>query len=323
MNDHIQEAIDAFNGDISKGVQTPAGKGLFELDLDSNPLNKTEAELFHHIVAKLLYVCKRCRLDIGLAIAFLCTRVSKSTNEDKEKLRRLLRYLERTKQEHLTLGATSFTTISGYIDAAYAVHPDRKSHTGGCITFGRGTLMMKSEKQKLNTKSSTEAEVVGNSDLAPDAIWAQRFLSAQGYDLKVELPQDNTSAIKMETNGLSSCGKKSKHIDIRYFWLKDRIARGELEVKYCPTEHMIADFFTKPLQGKLFQRLKDVIMGRIDIETFRRITTVSKERVGICDNDTVSHTPVTSKRLSYADVAKQQNGRLINGTNMPMISSKG
>jgi hypothetical protein len=328
MSDYIQEAIDAFDGDVSKEVQTPAGKTLFDIDFTSPELRKKDAELFHHIVAKLLYVCKRCRLDIGLAIAFLCTRVSKSTNEDKEKLRRLLRYLGRTKTEHLTLGATSFTTISGYIDAAYAVHADRKSHTGGCITFGRGTLMMKSEKQKLNTKSSTEAEVVGNSDLAPDSIWAQRFLAAQGYDLKVELPQDNTSAINMETNGTSSCGRKSKHIDIRYFWLKDRVAKGELTINYCPTELMIADFFTKPLQGKLFQRLKDVIMGKIDIETFRRMYFASKERVGE-SNDTVVHTPAKSlpahdNKLSYA--YKVRHGGIkppLLVTNKQMIKAKG
>ena len=75
MEEHIQEAIDAFDEDVSKSICTPAGKGLFEINEKSTPLMKDKADMFHSIVAKLLFVSRRCRLDIILAIAFLCTRV--------------------------------------------------------------------------------------------------------------------------------------------------------------------------------------------------------------------------------------------------------
>ena len=91
--------------------------------------------------------------------------------------------------------------------------------------------------------------------------------------------QDNQSGIRLETNGRQSCSQKSRHIDIRYFFLKDKVEKGEVQIMYCPTEQMVADFFTKPLQGSLFKKMKDVIMGTIDIETFRALTSVSKERV--------------------------------------------
>ena len=168
-----------------------------------------------------------------------------------------------------------------YIDAAYAVHDDMKSHTGGIVTLGRGAVMSKSQKQKLNTKSSTEAELVGFSDYTPNSLWASNFLDKQGYTIqKNVVHQDNQSAMKLEINGRRSCGQKSRHIDIRYFFLKDKIQKGEIKVEYCPTEEMVADFLTKPLQGALFNKMKDVIMGRITIETFRNLTSVSKERVG-------------------------------------------
>ena len=96
--------------------------------------------------------------------------------------------------------------------------------------------MNRSEKQKINTKSTTESELVGCSDLAPDSMWAKNFLGQQGYYLEVEVHQDNTSAINLEKNGVGSAGKRSKHIDIRYFWLRDRIEKGDLKVTYCPTE---------------------------------------------------------------------------------------
>ena len=281
MEDHIQEAIDAFDEDVTKPVYTPAGRTLFEVDEKSPALSFDQAKMFHKIVAKLLFVSRRCRLDIILAEAFLCTRVSKSTVQDKSKLKRLLRYLNTTKKEFLTLGAKSLTEIAGYIDVSYAMHNDRKSHSGGCITLGRGTLMNRSEKQKLNTKSTTESETVGCSDLAPDSIWAKNFLKHQGYDLKVDINQDNTSAINLEKNGTASAGRRSKHIDIRYFWLKDRVERGDVNIKYCPTELMIADFFTKPLQGGLFKRLKAVIMGQVSVEEFIASMSIApKERVG-------------------------------------------
>ena len=66
--------------------------------------------------------------------------------------------------------------------------------------------------------------------------------------------QDNTSAMKLESNGLQSCGEKSRHIDIRFFFIKDVLKRENIELKHCPTERMIADFFTKPLQGGLFKQ---------------------------------------------------------------------
>ena len=141
--------------------------------------------------------------------------------------------------------------------------------------------MSKSSKQKINTKSSTESEVVGASDYVPNSLWASRFLEKQGYPLKNNrLHQDNQSAMKMERNGRSSCGQKSRHIDIRYFFIKDRVDSGELDIVYCPTEMMVADFFTKPLQGALFRKLKSVIMGEIDVKTFLSMSPGPKERVG-------------------------------------------
>ena len=73
--------------------------------------------------------------------------------------------------------------------------------------------------------------------------------------------QDNESAIKMEKNGLKSCGSKSRHIKIRYFFIKDILDNEGIELKHCKTEVMLADFLTKPLQGSQFRMMRDIIMG--------------------------------------------------------------
>jgi hypothetical protein len=94
------------------------------------------------------------------------------------------------------------------------------------------------------------------------------FLEAQGVVLKENiLYQDNQSAIKIEKNGKSSGGQKTKHMDARYFFIKDRLSTEGIEVRYCPTEKMIADFFTKPLQGSLFRKFRDIVLGYKHIDT--------------------------------------------------------
>jgi hypothetical protein len=183
MGDYVREAITDFGEVVTRSAATPARKTLFNVNTQSPALDKDKADRFHRIVAKLLYISKRCRLDIQLAVAFLCTRVSCSTEEDWGKLRRTLQYLHRTVDEFLILGADSLTAMRTFVDAAYGVHSDMKSHTGGCISFGRWTVLGKSSKQKLNTKSSTEAELVGASDYIPNTIWVKMFLAHQGHHI--------------------------------------------------------------------------------------------------------------------------------------------
>ena len=128
--------------------------------------------------------------------------------------------------------------------------------------MGRGYPIAQSGKQKLNTRSSTESELVGVDNLMPEVLWSRLFLEGQGYGVKDNLVyQDNQAAILLEKNGKSSSGKRTKHINARYFFVTDRIAKGDIAVKWCPTEDMTGDFWTKPLQGSLFRRFRDLIMG--------------------------------------------------------------
>ena len=136
------------------------------------------------------------------------------------------------------------------------------------MSWGWGILLSKYQKQKLNTRSSTEGKVVGVSDFLPNVIWARMFLKEQGYELKENiLYQDNESAIKLEKNGRASSGRKTKHIDNRYFWIKDRITSDRITIEHCPTERMVADFYTKPLQGNLFRVFRDVILGYVHVSS--------------------------------------------------------
>ena len=148
------------------------------------------------------------------------------------------------------------------MDAAFAVHPDFKSHTGGVMTFGRGAVQNVSRKQKLNTKSSTDVELVAADDLSVMILWTKLFLEAQGYKVEKNiLYQDNKSAILLETNGRKRAGKRSRALNVRYFFLTDQVERGNLSIEYCPTDEMWGDFHSKPLQGTKFRKFRSDIMG--------------------------------------------------------------
>ena len=79
------------------------------------------------------------------------------------------------------------------------------------------------------------------------------------------------SAMRLESNGLKSCGEKSRHIDIRFFFIKDVLKRENIELRRCPTDRMIADYFTKPLQCSLFRKVKAVIMGVMSFPVEKRV----------------------------------------------------
>jgi hypothetical protein len=272
MLDYIEEILAAFEVAEPKasGVKSSAAPdNLFTVNLECEKLDSKKAQVFHHLVAKTLYTTKRARPDTSTAIAFLTTRVREPDTDDWKKLCHLMRYLKGTKSLPLLLSADGSGIVKWYVDGSYGTHPDLRGHTGGGLSMGTGFPIVTSTKQKLNTRSSTESELVSVDDCMPAICWTRYFLEAQGYGVAENiLYQDNQSAILLEKNGKASSGKRTKHINIlRYFFVTDRIRAKELSVEWCPTGDMIGDFMTKPLQGALFQRFRELLMGVHPLES--------------------------------------------------------
>ena len=279
MFDYLSDLIATLPEELTtkRIFNTPAADHLFEVNDIANKLNEKDSDTFHRTVAKLLFAAKRARPDIQTAIAFLCTRVKSPDEDDWKKLIRVLGYIKNTIFLPLTIGWDGTGNIYWYVDASFAIHSDMRSHTGAVMTFGKGAALSMSTKQKINTKSSTEAELVGVDDSLPLNVWCKYFLQEQGYhsnsnkkdsdDMKYLghkniLFQDNTSSIKLETNGKSSSTKRTRHLNIRYFLITDKLKRGEVSsIQYCPTDEMLGDVLTKPLQGSKFKYFRNAIMG--------------------------------------------------------------
>ena len=292
MDDYVEDMLGEVPEDMRTGpAATPASEYLFKVNADAEALSGSESDIFHSVTAKLLFLCKRARPDIQTPIAFLCTRVRNPDVDDYKKLRRVVCYLRNTKKLALTLEADDLQVIKWWIDASFAVHKDMRSHTGGTMSFGKGSVYSTSVRQKLTTKSSTEAELVGVDDVMPMVLWTRQFLEGQGYKIKDNIVyQDNQSAMLLEKNGQRSSTKRTRHLNIRYFFVTDRIQAKELTVEYCPTGDMWADVFTKPLQGAAFVKFRKLILNLSD--------------GGPEVTAPIDHRSVLSKNVSWADVVR-------------------
>ena len=243
-------------------ASSPANNNLFQQEETSKLLSKEDREYFHATVAQLLYLAKRIRPDILLSVSYLTTRVREPNEKDLEKMNRVLKYINGTKELSLYISANNVLNISAYIDASYGTHHDYKSHSGVLISVGRGPIYCSSSKQKLNSKSSTESEMIAVSDGMNHVLWLRNLLQAQGYNLPPStIFQDNMSAISLFKTGKSQSSTRTRHIAIRFYFVKDRIDAKEIAIEYVGTADMIADILTKPLQGAKFRELRLQLMG--------------------------------------------------------------
>jgi hypothetical protein len=170
-------------------------------------LSYKRAKTFHSIVARLLFVAKRARPDILLAVSFLTTRVKEPDTDNWEKLIRVLSYLQGTLEHCLTLVYTNLDQLTWYIDGSYASHMDMKGQSGAVLVTGNCAVLFKSSKQKVNTYSSTETKLIAVDDVLPTIQWTKNFMKEQGYDLDTEIKEDNRSTMLLMKNGNLSSGK--------------------------------------------------------------------------------------------------------------------
>ena len=173
MNDSIFDILD----DAPDGMITPAGDHIFQVN-EQDPifLNEMVEVEFHHIVARLLFLCNRVRPDLQTAVSFFCTRLKNPDTNDHKKLSRVLKYLRTTAGLPLILGMGGTNTVSWWVDGVFAIHSDMKSHTWAYMSLGIGAAYASLPKQKLNTCSSNKAELVAADESMLQVVWNWYFL---------------------------------------------------------------------------------------------------------------------------------------------------
>jgi len=154
------------------------------------------------------------------------------------------------------------------------------------VSHRKGNPFLMSVCQKINTMSLTKAELVGVSSTLSIVLWTRNFLLEQDFTVMDSVVyQDNQSAILLEKHGCTSSGRRTHHINIIFF-ITNQIKSGEVHIEYCPTSDMLADFFTKPLQGAQFRKLCTIIMNSSDSDTGelseRQKSHLSGQTTGVC-----------------------------------------
>jgi hypothetical protein len=237
MTEYIKNIILDFSEEIIGTKASPASNHLYEVrdPTISKLLPEEQARVFHHAVVQLLFLSGRAHRDMQPAVAFLTARVKAPNEDDWGKVKRVLGYLKGTLHMPLILSEDSLTLAQWWVDVAYAVHHDCRSHTGAGMSLGTGMVLSYSWKQKINTKSSTKAELVGVDDSLRCILWRRYFMQEQGYGMEPSIIyQDNMSAVLLETNGHASASNRTKHIKVKYFFIKDKVDQSEIVLNIAP-----------------------------------------------------------------------------------------
>ena len=178
----------------------------------------------------MLFATKRARADTGPAISYLTARGIETDEDDWSKLAHLMKHIRVTLKILLKIGANGTGVLKWRIDGSYRVHLNMRGHSGDGLCMGRGFPISASTKQNLNTRSSTETELVRINYFMPGIIWTRNFLEAQEYGVR-EKSSFKTTEVQCfwKKNGKASSGKRTKHINIRYFLLQTESRRKKCQ----------------------------------------------------------------------------------------------
>ena len=218
---------------------------------------KLKKESYRNLIGSLNYAMICTRPDISYAVNKLSQRVENPTEEDCTALQGVLRYLAETLEKSLTYEKCEGGNIlQGYTDSDFAGDPiDRKSTSAYVFTLSGGAISWKTKKQTIVAQATCEAEYVAANECTKEAIWLRRLLA----DLKLrnESPTliwgDNQGSLALAKNPVNH--QRNKHIDVKYHFIRDQVSKGAVELKYCPTNSMLADVLTKAVDKQQFNLL--------------------------------------------------------------------
>jgi len=263
---YVQELYDRFN--IDHPTSYPLTPMVESSQLPSDSLLPDDISLYQAKVGALLYVATHTRPDILYAINMASRNSKHPSTNDMAAVDRIIHYLMGTSHLGLHLHSTEGIVLSATVDASYASHLDRKSHSGFTLHIGSksGSFLTKSKKQTVTADSSTIAELIAAFLASKEISWARSILTELGYQQydPTILYEDNQSTIHMINNDSNS--QKTKHIDVRYNYVREKVAAGDIVMKYCMTTEMTSDILTKPLPPKPFLHLRPKLLGMSVVE---------------------------------------------------------
>ena len=257
---YLESILKRFGMEQCKPVSTPLepGKHFQGLLEDENPTNTNE---YQKLIGCLTYMTTATRPDLASAVNILSKFMAKLSKEHWVGAKQVLRYIKGTVNYGLIFeGRSTKCSIVSYSDADWANDPDTRRLTSGyTFQINGSTVSWCSQRQPCVTRSSTEVEYVALSHATQELMWLRRLLNDIGekQDQPSIMNEDNQGVIELSKN--PRFHKHTKHIDVAYHFVQEKVNDKSINVKYCSTDQMLADIMTKSLPRQTFQKFRNML----------------------------------------------------------------
>lgn len=243
---YIEKLLHKYNMTDAITVSTPLEPGL-KLSLPEKEEPKAEVP-YQELIGSLMYIAICTRPDIAHSVSYLSQFNAHYGEVHWRAAKRVLRYLKGTKELKLSYNKTSLFYPTCYVDADYGNNMvDRKSFTGYVFIMSGGPISWEARKQRTVALSTTEAEYMALAEACKEAIYLRTLINELHLipTHSIVIYSDNQSSIKLAHN--DTYHSRTKHIDIKHHFIRDTVTHQHIEIKFIPTQSMIADVLTKPL----------------------------------------------------------------------------
>ena len=252
---YATEVLKRFGMEDCKAVMSPMVPGYKAgQNEDSNRVDET---YYKQMVGSLMYITTT-RPDVMFAASFISRFMAKPKEIHLQAAKRVLRYLKGTVDYGIFYKKSGNQKLIAFTDSDYAGDiDDRRSTSGYVFLLSGGAISWSSKKQPIVTLSSTEAEFVAAAACACQAVWMRRILENLNHEQEgcTTLLCDNSSTIKLSRNPIMH--GRSKHIDVRFHFLRDLTRDKVIELVHCNSQDQVADLLTKPIKQQTFEKLRE------------------------------------------------------------------
>ncbi|KAH9112159.1 hypothetical protein AeMF1_013477 [Aphanomyces euteiches] len=247
----VEELLVKFHMQGCDSEPTPQVQGL---PADVRPNDNANNLPYRSLTGALQYLVTATRPDIAYAVRFLSSHNHDYNTSHWRMAKRVLKYLQGTKHLGIKHDGGASARPKAFSDADFANDKqDSKSITGSVITMGGGAITYMSKKQSLVGQSTTEVEYIAAAETAKNLIWLHELLHEMKVkiDLPIEMFVDNQSAIQVAR--AAATHSRTKHIRLRFHFLKELVAENVVCLQYTSTKDQIADIFTKVQTREMFE----------------------------------------------------------------------
>ena len=260
---YVDQLLQTFGMNDCKPRYTPCEMNSNKMNRDLDLLDTDDVKTYRQIVGGLIYLMSCTRPDLSFVVSMLSQFMSKPTSGHMTMAKHVLRYIKGTMHFRLIFRKSENPIdIEGFCDADWAASEDRKSITGYCFTLSsQGPLISwKSRKQPTIALSTCEAEYMSLVSCIQEGKYLMSLIAEiTGSVLTFRMSCDNQGSIALAKNPIKH--QRTKHIDIKYHFIRDEISKGFVDISYIPSEHNVADIFTKPVSSIRLNKFRYQIMG--------------------------------------------------------------